>query len=509
MPAPWRRGVYDKVDYVVVERDGVENEIELVEDEPTPTLNRLSRARRQEPSPTDGDYDSDSDDDDYPENPTMTPMTTPSLMIPSGSAAMLVTMTLSGLEPEATTPALAESDPTETIVIAMPPPRPHHDRPISQTTEHLLIAAGSIGATIIIVMVVLAMYTMKKRGLTFKDVIQQGKQQLRRGPPPPPPSRYGQDKKQFDDGYAYGMNDSFRAPQPTVAPVRSSSLSSQKRLRDLERSDSFNQPPTRDGNMSFYDDTPSRANSHRRNDSATPSSPLLPIEGRRQSNSTRNTRSLDGDEESLRYPEPQEQTRNLPPPPSFRQFLSNRPSISQRPGFGGASAAAAAAGGGMASRFSWTNSQAPQTPHDPSRDTATQPLGRDSFMTTRSSVPRFRTVDSWVNQQSNRVEEQRLKQQFRMTQSTTYSEDEVPEMPALPSSVPKNASGITRQPSAAGLSRNGSKSGLVGRDIKHQRHDTQTTAPIFKAHPGTEVRFSTRSAVPSEILDRGRDNVAL
>lgn len=53
-------------------------------------------------------------------------------------------MTL-GDEPQAT-PALADNDPTETIVIAMPPPpRPHHDRPISQTTEHLLIAAGSIG----------------------------------------------------------------------------------------------------------------------------------------------------------------------------------------------------------------------------------------------------------------------------------------------------------------------------------------------------------------------------
>jgi hypothetical protein len=55
-------------------------------------------------------------------------------------------MTLSD-EPQATTPAFADNDPTETIVIAMPPPppRPHHDRPISQTTEHLLIAAGSIG----------------------------------------------------------------------------------------------------------------------------------------------------------------------------------------------------------------------------------------------------------------------------------------------------------------------------------------------------------------------------
>jgi hypothetical protein len=504
MPAPWRRGVYEKVEYVVVERDGVQYERGLAGEEPTATVN----AKRDEPSPTDADYDSDSDEDDYPEKPNMTAMTTASLTIPTGTPALLITMTL-GDEPQAT-PALADNDPTETIVIAMPPPppRPHHDRPISQTTEHLLIAAGSIGATIIIVMVVLAMYTMRKRGLTFKDVLQQGKQQLRRGSPPPPQSRYGLDKKNFDDEYTYGMNDSFNAPQPTVAPKRSSSLSSQKRLQPLGRSDSFNQPPTRDGTQSFYDDTPSISNSHRRNDSATPSSPVLPIEGQRRSASTRNTRSMDGDEESLRFPDPsQEQSRNLPPPPTFRQFLSNRPSISQRPGFGGASAAAA--GGGFASRFSWTNSQAPQTPHDPSRDTAAQPLGRDSFMTSRSSVPRFRTVDSWVNQQSNRVEEQRLKQQFRMTQSTTYSDDEVPEMPALPSGVPKNASGITRQPSAAGLSRNGSKSGLVGRDIKHQRHDTQTTAPIFKAHPGTEVRFSTRSAVPSEILDRGRDNFAL
>lgn len=160
----------------------------------------------------------------------------------------------------------------------------------------------------------------------------------------------------------------------------------------------------------------------------------------------------------------------------------------------------------MMSRFSWTNSNAPQTPHDPSRDTAIAgAVGRDSFMTQRSSVPRFRTIDSWVNQQSNHVEEQRLKLQFRMTQSSTYSgegdsgEDEVPEMPA----VPKNLS-------ASG------PSGLPGKDVKkdvnHQRHDTRTTietAPIFKQHPGTEVRFSTRSMVPSEVLDMGRKNVAL
>lgn len=50
------------------------------------------------------------------------------------------------------TGALAANDPTATVVVALPPP-PHDgdgrgDGPrggISQTTEHLLIAAGSIG----------------------------------------------------------------------------------------------------------------------------------------------------------------------------------------------------------------------------------------------------------------------------------------------------------------------------------------------------------------------------
>jgi hypothetical protein len=118
-------------------------------------------------------------------------------------------------------------------------------------------------------------------------------------------------------------------------------------------------------------------------------------------------------------------------------------------------------------------------------------------MTNRSSVPRFRTINSWVNQQSNRVEEQKLRDQYRMTQSSAYSEDVsddiVPEMPPVPKSYKPTG-------------------GLAGKDVKHQRHQTSTsvgTAPIFKQHPGTEVRFSTRSTVPSEILDMGRQNSVL
>lgn len=60
-------------------------------------------------------------------------------------------MTLS--QTRATVGALADSDPTETVVVSLqpqePPRGPHHDGGgsgrISQTTEHLLIAAGSIG----------------------------------------------------------------------------------------------------------------------------------------------------------------------------------------------------------------------------------------------------------------------------------------------------------------------------------------------------------------------------
>jgi hypothetical protein len=201
----------------------------------------------------------------------------------------------------------------------------------------------------------------------------------------------------------------------------------------------------------------------------------------RRSDSTHNTRSQI-DEEEVQFTDMP--PRIAPTPPTFRQFLSNRPSASQRPGFGNA----------MMSRFSWTNSNAPQTPRE-ARDTAMQPIGRDSFMTQRSSIPRFRTVDSWVNQQSNRVEEQRLKQQFRMTQSTVYSadgdeEEQIPKVPAVPAVIPESG-------------------GLAGKNIKHQRQDTTTsvmTAPIFKVHPGTEVRFSTRSTVPSEVLDLGNRN---
>ncbi len=60
-------------------------------------------------------------------------------------------MTLS--QTQATVGALADSDPTETVVVSLqPPPESGRDGSgsgrISQTTEHLLIAAGSIGGSL-------------------------------------------------------------------------------------------------------------------------------------------------------------------------------------------------------------------------------------------------------------------------------------------------------------------------------------------------------------------------
>lgn len=199
------------------------------------------------------------------------------------------------------------------------------------------------------------------------------------------------------------------------------------------------------------------------------------------------------------YPQPPlKQMEPLPPPPTFRQFLFNRRSIAQP----------RAGAPAMVSRFSWTNSNAPQTPHDPTRDTYGNVPGfmpRESIMTSRSSVPRFRTVDSWVNHQASRFEEQKLRDQLRAQGSAFMSDDEkdndVPEVPILPLNITKlreEASGSN----GAALP-NG---GLAGKNIKHERHDTSTTvtdetAPIFRQHPGNEVRFSTRSLVPSEILN--------
>ena len=132
--------------------------------------------------------------------------------------------------------------------------------------------------------------------------------------------------------------------------------------------------------------------------------------------------------------------------------------------------------------------------------------GRESVATARSSLARFRTIDSWVSQQAARVEEQRLREMARPRRGSNLSgedrdtgvgvgvgvgmgaEDGVPEVPDLP-------------PNASLL---GVPGGVPGgrAAARLQRHDSSATeATVFRQHPGTEVRMSVRSLVPSEILN--------
>jgi hypothetical protein len=97
MPTPWRRGTYEKVEYVVVERDGARVEVKIGSEEPTATINRMlrrSHARRQYPSPTDADYESDDDEDDNLASRTTMTTTIPTIAIPSGPPAVRRTHTL-------------------------------------------------------------------------------------------------------------------------------------------------------------------------------------------------------------------------------------------------------------------------------------------------------------------------------------------------------------------------------------------------------------------------------
>lgn len=166
---------------------------------------------------------------------------------------------------QATGGALAADGPTETVVVTFsPPPRPEGQGQgrrggISQTTEHLLIAAGSIGrlrsdsigsaltdgtgATIIIVMILLAIRTMRKRGLTLAEAVKHGKYQVtRRGPPPPPPKANGaawDNKPSYSVQYGSMRNDTVTPPPPAASLARSGSSSSQRPLMALNRSERY------------------------------------------------------------------------------------------------------------------------------------------------------------------------------------------------------------------------------------------------------------------------------
>jgi hypothetical protein len=97
MSTPWRRGAYDKVEYVVVGTDGARDGGNTVSEEPTATINRMlrkSHIRREYQSPTDADYESDDDEDDHLASKTTVTTLIPTIAIPSGPPAVRRTLQL-------------------------------------------------------------------------------------------------------------------------------------------------------------------------------------------------------------------------------------------------------------------------------------------------------------------------------------------------------------------------------------------------------------------------------
>ncbi|KAL5347856.1 hypothetical protein ACLOAV_007266 [Pseudogymnoascus australis] len=120
----------------------------------------------------------------------------------------------------------------------------------------------------------------------------------------------------------------------------------------------------------------------------------------------------------------------------------------------------------LGSRFSWANVPTPRTlgtHRNRNRDTATTTTSQDS-------EPRFRTVTSWVNQQTNRV----MKHQDGGAAAPGQDKDSVPDLPAIPAAYGGN----------------------------HQRVPSAETDVVFKAHPGDEVEIKESSRIPSTLLTR-------
>ncbi|OCL06024.1 hypothetical protein AOQ84DRAFT_379025, partial [Glonium stellatum] len=164
---------------------------------------------------------------------------------------------------------------------------------------------------------------------------------------------------------------------------------------------------------------------------------------------------------------------------------------------------------------------------------------RESVATARSSFARFRSIDSWVSQQAARVEEQRLREVLRTPvgargeggvgagsglgsgagaavapaaaaaaavgdgESSGGASPVAGSRASIGTGLDAGGEGVPEVPDLPPYaSLLGVPGGVPGGRPRLQRHDSEATeATVFRQHPGTEVRMSVRSLVPSEILN--------
>ena len=163
---------------------------------------------------------------------------------------------------------------------------------------------------------------------------------------------------------------------------------------------------------------------------------------------------------------------------------------------------------------------------------------RFSVTSSRNSVPRYRTVESWVGNQAGRYEEARIQEKLReqidaairevnettgiaprVTRSESPKGSPVPsnrEQNSPPPSVPDLPARFQAAATALrtalkdegdmGMSRQvpdkeATKKTMFD-DLKATKHTTEESdAAIFRAHPGTKVEIPSGSYIPSMILD--------
>ncbi|KAF2138829.1 uncharacterized protein K452DRAFT_320934 [Aplosporella prunicola CBS 121167] len=388
--------------------------------------------------------------------------------------------------------ALRSHDAGSPIGIPPPYPPPPPKPAMSETTEHVLIAVAAIVVTLIVTGFILGFYVMRRNGLTLRDVFNKSKRGRSRpdrtidiSRPAPQALRFNayvspEDGWNKEYGAAPSAKDHPLPPQPSI--TRSdTSLSKSGRHHTEFLSPSYGEPTTpiySQSNRSFLEEeTPPRRGSARHTRDISDASLNLPIQ-KRSLSIKRNNQDSEPPVLPRLLTGPSPETDSLrgeddfvspnPPAPTFQQFLANRPgsrrmtaSKSQQP---------------MASHFSWTTAQTPTTPRDPSRESGL------SVASSHSSVGRFRTVDSWVGAQTNRLPSMQLRGGLeQLNENEARSQFEVPDVPGVPEMY-KDHNG-------------------------HQRNPSDAT--VFRQHPGTEVVIPRGSLVPSEILNERTYHSAL
>jgi len=134
------------------------------------------------------------------------------------------------------------------------------------------------------------------------------------------------------------------------------------------------------------------------------------------------------------------------------------------------------------SRFSWTNSQAPQTPREP----------RCSIATSEASVARYRTVESWVGQQTYAVQERQIRELLQTSSTPARGADgQERKRTSPPPDLQTQEEMLETDPFPQTE---------LPKQYRHQKK--LSDASVFRHHPGEIVRVPSGRRVPSAILDR-------